>query len=65
MHPPRKQYYSVKEGDSFWSIANAHGVMVSDLDELNPGMSHLLHVGDQVRLPDQLAPVTVVVRELQ
>lgn len=64
VHPPRPQVYSVKLGDSFWSIANANGLLISDLDKLNPGMSHLLHEGDQIKLPDKPSPVTVVVRKV-
>jgi len=63
VHPPRPQVYTVKNGDSFWSIANANGLLVADLDKLNPGKSHLLHEGDQIKLPDKPSAVTVVVRQ--
>jgi len=63
-YPAREQSYTVKSSDSFWSIATAHHMTVSELDALNPGTLHILHVGDKLRLPDKQAPITVVIREM-
>jgi LysM repeat protein len=63
VHPPQKNIYTVKLGDSFWVIANAHGLTVPQLQELNPGVdTHSLHIGDQIILPDLPSPVTVVLK---
>lgn len=62
VHPPRKAFYIVGKGDSFWTIGQAYGLTVEQLQKLNPGVDYRkLDVGDRVELPDQPAPVTVVV----
>jgi len=63
VHPPLKRIYTVDNGDNFWKIATAIGITVDDLKKLNPDVDYQrLHKGDQVKLPDEPAPVTVVVR---
>lgn len=63
MHPPRPQYYTVERGDSFYSIAMANSLTVNQIRELNPTLDPgALQPGDKVRLPDILAPLTVVMR---
>jgi len=65
VHPPDKNSWTVRKGDSFWIIATANGISVTELNALNPGFTHRkLHAGDRIALPDTPAPVTVVVREL-
>jgi len=63
VHPPRKRVYTVDLGDNFWKIATTNNITLDELVALNPGLDyHHLHKGDQVKLPDAPAPVTVVVR---
>ena len=45
-----KEYYVVKSGDSLWSIAQANGISVSRLRELNDLSSSSLHPGDRLRV---------------
>jgi membrane-bound lytic murein transglycosylase D len=45
------KYYTVKKGDSLWSIAQAHGTTVEELKRLNGfGSKVVLHVGDKIKL---------------
>jgi membrane-bound lytic murein transglycosylase D len=45
------KYYTVKKGDSLWSIAQAHGTTVEELRRLNGyGSKVVLHVGDKIKL---------------
>jgi hypothetical protein len=63
-HPPRPQYCTVARGDSFYRIAMSHGTTVDEIKRLNPDTNPgALHIGDQVRLPDLLAPITIVMKE--
>ncbi|MHB9025727.1 MAG: LysM peptidoglycan-binding domain-containing protein [Armatimonadota bacterium] len=63
VHPPVARMYTVQSGDSFWSIGNAHGLSVKQLKEQNPGVDPArLKKGDQLKLPPQPSPVTIVVR---
>ncbi len=62
VHPPVPQSHIVELGDNFWKIATAHSMTVPELKQLNPGVDPArLHKGDIIKLPDQPAPVTVVV----
>lgn len=45
------QYYTVQSGDTFGSIASSHGIAVTDLETLNPGVSsNALQVGQRIRV---------------
>lgn len=63
-HPPRPRYATVDKGGSFYAIATARGLTVEQIKQLNPKLDPgALQPGDQVRLPDERAPLTVEVRE--
>lgn len=42
--------YRVKEGDSLWSIARAHNLLVEDLLAANPGVTERLDIGQMIRV---------------
>lgn len=44
-------YYTVKSGDSLWSIAKKYGVTVNDLKSINNLTSNTLSVGQILRIP--------------
>lgn len=44
------QYYVVKEKETFYSIAHAHGLSVAELEKANPDVG-LLHPGDTLTIP--------------
>jgi LysM repeat protein len=45
------QYYTVRTGDTFGSIASSQGITVDGLTALNPGVSsNELQVGQQIRV---------------
>ncbi len=44
-------YYTVKKGDSLYSIANNYGITVNELKELNNLTSNNLSIGQQLKLP--------------
>lgn len=45
------KYYTVKKGDSLWTIAQAHGTTVEELRKLNGfGPKVVLHVGDKIKV---------------
>ena len=44
-------YYTVKSGDSLWSIAKKYNISVSNLKEANGLTSSLLSIGDVLKIP--------------
>ena len=53
------QGYRVKAGDTFWNIANRHGVSLDDLMRHNAGRNpEALLVGDSINLPTNTAQAT-------
>jgi len=53
--------YTVKAGDSYWGIANKHGVSISELQKLNGTTSYLIHPGQTLKVPgttDSTTPET-------
>jgi LysM repeat protein len=62
MRPPQPNIATVGRGDSFFSIAISHHITVRQIKALNPTVDPAtLQPGDQLRLPDTLAPVTVTI----
>jgi hypothetical protein len=48
---PARRFYIVQSGDTFGSIAAKTGVSVSQLEQLNPGISsNSLRVGQRIRV---------------
>ena len=47
-------YYTVKSGDSLWSIAKKYNVSVSDLKSTNGLTSSLLSIGDVLKIPTEI-----------
>ena len=44
--------YTIKSGDTFWSIAQAHGTTVAAIEAANPGVNPgALQVGQKINLP--------------
>ena len=43
-------YYTVKKGDSLWSVANKFGITVNELKELNNLSSNILKVGQTLKV---------------
>lgn len=56
---PSAGSYVVKQGETFYSIAHAHGITVSELEQANP-TSGILHPGDVLVIP---APSTAIAIE--
>ncbi|WP_245522706.1 LysM peptidoglycan-binding domain-containing protein [Thermanaerovibrio velox] len=54
-NPPKVEvrYYTVKEGDSLWSIANSFGLDVNTLFGANRSAGELIRPGSSVRIPNQ------------
>lgn len=48
--PLGSDYYTVKKGDSLWSIANKYGITVKELKEINKLTSNTLKVGQTLKL---------------
>ena len=45
------QYYTVKHGDTFGSIAASEGTSIAAIEQLNPGVSsNALQVGEKIRV---------------
>ena len=48
----KKMSYTIKSGDTFWSIAQAHGTSVGAIEAANPGVNpSALQVGQVINLP--------------
>ena len=50
-------YYTVKSGDSLWSIAKKYNVSVNDLKEANGLSSNALSIGDVLKIPTKVEEV--------
>jgi LysM repeat protein len=49
--PGKKQYWTVKAGDSFGAIASETGVPVATIERLNPNVSSTsLYIGEKIRI---------------
>lgn len=44
------EYYTVKQGDTLWSIARENNITVNELKEINNLTSNLLSVGQQLKI---------------
>lgn len=51
--------YKVKENETFYSIARAHGITIGQLEKANPTVG-VLHTGDLIRIPAQNEPAPAV-----
>jgi peptidoglycan endopeptidase LytE len=51
VQPAEEKTYSVKAGDTFHSIAESHGLSLTELLEANPS---LLNVGSTLKIPGQV-----------
>jgi len=49
--PTTGTYYTVKSGDSLWSIAKKYGITVNELKEANNLTSNTLSIGQILRIP--------------
>lgn len=53
--PIDSNYYTVKSGDSLWSISRKFGVSVSELKEANNLSSNLLSIGQNLIIPGKIS----------
>ena len=53
--PIDSNYYTVKSGDSLWSISKKFGVSVSELKEANNLSSNLLSIGQNLIIPGKVS----------
>lgn len=56
--PLDSNYYTVKSGDSLWSISRKFGVTVNELKEANNLSSNLLSVGQNLIIPGKKADIS-------
>ena len=47
-------YYTIKQGDTLYKIANNYGVTVQELMNLNNLATTLLNIGDTILIPKQI-----------
>ena len=56
--PAQPLKYTVVPNDTFWDIADKHGVTVADIARVNPGVdSRKLQVGQVLNLPAEVTPL--------
>jgi len=46
-----KEYYTVKKGDTLFSIANKYNISVDEIKKLNNLTSNNLSIGDKIKIP--------------
>ena len=51
-------YYTVKSGDSLWSIAKKYGITVNDLKSANSLTSNTLSIGQRLKIPTMSGTTT-------
>ena len=56
--PAGSNYYTVKSGDSLWSISKKFGISVDELKQANNLTSNLLSVGQNLYIPSKETDVT-------
>ena len=54
--------YTIKSGDSLWSIANKYGTNVSELKALNNMQNNMLTIGQTLKIPDNSSNEIYIVR---
>lgn len=47
-------YYTVVSGDTLYGIAEKYGMTLDELYELNPGVTSLIHPGDQIKVQSKV-----------
>lgn len=53
---PKFVLSSIRQGDTLWKIARRHHITVNYLKRLNPGIGHILRIGQRIKVPaNQLA----------
>lgn len=58
-------YYTVKDGDTVSGIASANGLTVSELVQLNPGLSETIRSGDKLLVSSEVNYVRVQVTKTE